>query len=58
MKEALFGIVITLLLIVVLLFVQPHTWFYHGMICDGGIGGGCDRSTATGGFFKWMGAKQ
>jgi len=56
MKEALLGIMITLLLIVVLLYVQPHTWFYHGMECSGGIGGGCDTSTATGGFMKWIGA--
>ena len=55
MKEALSGIAITLLLIVVLLYVQPHTWFYHGMECSGGIGGGCDTSTATGGFMKWIG---
>tara|TARA_B100001057_G_scaffold306437_1_gene306565 strand:+ start:699 stop:875 length:177 start_codon:yes stop_codon:yes gene_type:complete len=58
MKEFIYGIVITLIMIIVLAYIQPHTWFYHGMECNGGIGGGCDRSTATGGFFKWMGTKQ
>ena len=28
--------------------------FHHGMECTGGIGGGCDTTTATGGIYKWI----
>ncbi len=55
MRAFMISIILFLVLSAGLLWVQPHTWFYHGMACTGGIGGGCDRSTATGGIFGWMG---
>ena len=55
MKAFATSMIVFLLLTVAILWAQPHTWFYHGMTCSGGIGGGCDTTTATGGIFKWMG---
>jgi len=55
MRAFMISIILFLVLSAGLLWVQPHTWFYHGMACTGGIGGGCDRSSATGGIFGWMG---
>ena len=54
MKEFIISIILVLLLSAGVIIAEPHTWFYHGMTCDGSIGGGCDTSTATGGIFGWM----
>jgi hypothetical protein len=53
MKPFLLSLVITGLLIPTIIITKPHQYFYHGMECTGGIGGGCDRSTARG-VWKWM----
>jgi hypothetical protein len=54
MKPFIYGILLTIVLGLGILYTKPHTWFYHGMTCSGGIGGGCDTSTATGGIYKWI----
>ena len=54
MKEFLTSVIVFVVLTVGILWAQPHTWFYHGMTCSGGIGGGCDTSTATGGIAGWL----
>ena len=54
MKEFLISVIILIVLTLAILYTKPHTWFYHGMACSGGIGGGCDTTTATGGLFEWM----
>ena len=54
MKEFLISVIILIVLTLAILYTKPHTWFYHGMVCSGGIGGGCDTTTATGGLFEWM----
>tara|TARA_E500000178_G_C16686383_1_gene601694 strand:+ start:226 stop:399 length:174 start_codon:yes stop_codon:yes gene_type:complete len=54
MKPFLAGIFLFIVLTLGILYTKPHTWFYHGMECTGGIGGGCDSSTATGGIQGWL----
>ena len=54
MKEFFASMIVFAVLTVGIVWAQPHTWFYHGMTCSGGIGGGCDTTTATGGIFGWM----
>lgn len=54
MKEFLTSVIVFVILTMGIVWAQPHTWFYHGMTCSGGIGGGCDTTTATGGIFGWM----
>ena len=54
MKEFLTSVIVLVVLTVGILWAEPHTWFYHGMTCSGGIGGGCDTSTATGGIAGWL----
>ena len=54
MKEFLISVVILIVITVGILWAEPHRWLYHGMTCSGGIGGGCDTTTATGGIFGWM----
>ena len=54
MKEFLTSVIVFVVMTVVILWAQPHKWFYHGMTCTGGIGGGCDTTTATGGIYRWM----
>jgi len=46
--------VLTVMMAVGILYFDPATVFYHGMECTGGIGGGCDTTTATGGIYKWI----
>lgn len=54
MKPFLTAMIITVVMSIGIIYFDPASVFYHGMECSGGIGGGCDTSTATGGIFKWM----
>tara|TARA_B100000085_G_scaffold251101_1_gene247871 strand:+ start:440 stop:610 length:171 start_codon:yes stop_codon:yes gene_type:complete len=54
MKPFFLGILLTIAMVIGILITEPHTWFYHGMKCSGGIGGGCDTTTATGGIMGWI----
>tara|TARA_E500000318_G_scaffold99952_1_gene102304 strand:- start:291 stop:461 length:171 start_codon:yes stop_codon:yes gene_type:complete len=54
MKPFLVAVILFLAMFFGILYTKPHTYFYHGMECTGGIGGGCDSSTATGGIYYWM----
>ena len=54
MKAFATAMVLTVVMVVSILYFDPATVFYHGMECTGGIGGGCDTSTATGGIYKWI----
>jgi len=54
MKPFFLGMSLTIVMTIGIIYTEPHTWFYHGMECSGGIGGGCDTTTATGGIIEWI----
>ena len=53
MKPFILAMIISVVLIVLILIFEPAKFFYHNMDCTGGIGGGCDRSTARG-IWSWL----
>jgi hypothetical protein len=53
MKPFLSAMIIAVVFSAVVIITKPTKIFYHHMECTGGIGGGCDRSTAKG-LWKWL----
>ena len=53
MKPFILAMIISVTLIVLIVIFEPAKFFYHNMDCTGGIGGGCDRSTAKG-IWSWL----
>tara|TARA_E500000318_G_C3481885_1_gene180767 strand:+ start:298 stop:465 length:168 start_codon:yes stop_codon:yes gene_type:complete len=53
MKPFITAVIVSVVLVVIFVVFEPARLLYHGMDCDGGIGGGCDRSTAKG-VWLWL----
>jgi hypothetical protein len=54
MKPFIIAMIVSVVFIVLAWWFQPAQMFYHHMECTGGIGGGCDKSTARG-VWIWLG---